>query len=89
MHDETGIAMVADATKLLTAGKEPGKDGPLEPEKPALVHAFESFITSIRTGGPSACGPADACAATIAALQANAAVQANSRIELRPDDYRI
>jgi predicted dehydrogenase len=89
VHDETGIAMVADATKLLAAGKEPGKDGPLEPEKPALVHAFESFITSIRTGGPSACGPADACAATIAALQANAAVQANSRIELRPDDYRI
>ena len=36
--------MVADATKLLQAGKEPGKDGPLEPEKPALVVAFESFI---------------------------------------------
>ena len=56
VHDETGIAMVADATKLLQAGKEPGKDGPLEPEKPALVVAFESFITSIRTGAPSACG---------------------------------
>jgi predicted dehydrogenase len=89
VHDEIGIAMVADATKLLQAGKEPGKDAPLEPEKPALVDAFESFIKSIRTGAPSVCGPADACAATVAALHANAAVLGNSRIDLRPDDYRI
>ncbi len=87
VHDETGIAMVADATKLLAAGKEPGKDGPLEPEKPALVMAFESFITSIRTGAPSACGPGEAYAATVAALSANKAVVTNSRVELRPEDY--
>jgi predicted dehydrogenase len=89
VRDETGIAMVADATKLLQAGKEPGKDGPLEPEKPALVVAFESFITSIRTGGPSACGPEDAYAATVAALKANGAVVANARIDLRPEDYKV
>jgi predicted dehydrogenase len=89
VHDETGIAMVADATKLLQAGKEPGKDGPLEPEKPALVIAFESFINSIRTGAPSACGPGEAYAATVAALKANAAVLTTSRIELRPDDFTL
>jgi predicted dehydrogenase len=89
VHDETGIAMVADATKLLAAGKEPGKDAPLEPEKPALVHAFESFITSIRTGGPSVCGPVDGCAATVAALKANAAVMGNSRIDFRADDFTL
>jgi hypothetical protein len=77
VHDETGIAMVADATKLLQAGKEPGKDGPLEPEKPALVLALEGFIGSARTGAPTACGAAEACAATEAALAANAAVVAN------------
>jgi len=82
VHDETGIAMVADATKLLQAGKEPGRGGPLEPEKPALVCAFESFITSIHTGSPSACGPEDAYAATAAALGANAAVVSNSRVDL-------
>lgn len=89
VHDETGIAMVADATKLLAAGKEPGKDGPIEPEKPALVMAFESFITSIRTGAPSACGPAEAYAATVAALSANKAVVGNSRVEIRPEDYLV
>lgn len=82
VHDETGIAMVADATKLLKAGKEPGKDAPLEPETPALVVAFESFINCIRSGAPSACGPADGSAATIAALTVNAAVVAGSRIEM-------
>jgi len=87
VHDETGIAMVADATKLLQAGKEPGKDGPLEPEKPPLVVALESFVTSIRTGAPPACGPAEACAATVAALTANSAVLANSRISIQPEDY--
>jgi predicted dehydrogenase len=87
VHDETGIALVADATKLLQAGKEPGKDAPLEPEKPALVVAFEAFIASIRTGAAPVCGPADAYAATVAALEANAAVVANSKIELRQEDY--
>jgi predicted dehydrogenase len=77
VHDETGIAMVADATKLLQAGKEPGKDGPVEPEKPALVLALEAFVASVRTGAPSPCGPSEACAATEAALAAHAAVLSN------------
>jgi predicted dehydrogenase len=50
VHDETGIAMVADATKLLQAGREPGKEGSLEPEKPPLLLAFEHFFQSIRQG---------------------------------------
>ena len=86
--DETGIAMVADATKLLQAGKEPGKDAPIEPEKPALVVALESFIASIRTATPPACTAADGCGATIAALKANVAVETGERIDIRPDDYR-
>lgn len=89
VHDETGIAMVADATKLLQAGKEPGKDAPLEPEKPALVVALESFINSIHTGGPPSCGAADAYAATVAALKANEAVLANARIPVSAADYAI
>ena len=87
VHDETGIAMVAGATKLLEAGKEPGAEGPLEPETPPLVLAFESFARSIRQKTPSACGPADAFAATVTALKANEAVLANARLDLRPTDY--
>ena len=89
VHDETGIAMVADATKLLQAGKEPGKDAPLVPEKPTLVSAFEAFITSIRTGAPPACTAADASAATIAALKANEAVVTNGRITVPATEYAL
>lgn len=87
VHDETGIAMVADATKLLQAGREPGKDAPLEPEKPALVFAFESFIRSIQQGTPSSCGAAEGFAATVAALKANQAALSNGRVDVRAEDY--
>ena len=48
--------MVADATKLLQAGKEPGKDGAPGPEKPALLLAFEEFRWQypLKAGRPSA-----------------------------------
>lgn len=89
VHDETAIAMVADATKLLEAGKEPGKEGPLEPEKPPIVLAFEAFVRSIREKAPSACGATEGFAATVAALKANEAALANGRVEVRPEDYAI
>ena len=57
IHNETGISLVADATKLLEAGKEPGKDGTLEPAQTALFRALESFTRSIRVGSKPACGP--------------------------------
>ena len=69
--------MVADATKLLQAGREPGKDGPVEPEKPAIVLALEAFVASVRTGVPPPCGASEACAATEVALAANAAILSN------------
>jgi predicted dehydrogenase len=89
VHDETGIAMVADATKLLQAGKEPGRDGPVEPEKPPLLMAFESFIHSIRAGTPPACGARDGYAATVAALKANDAALGSKRIEIGVDAYAL
>ena len=89
VHDETGIAMVADATKLLEAGKEPGKDGPAEPEIPPLQLALEGFINSIRTGVPPACSAKDAYDATVIALKANEAVVRNTRVDLRGADFTL
>ena len=89
VHDETGIAMVADATKLLEAGKEPGKDGPSEPEIPPLQLALEGFISSIRTKAASACSVKDAYDATVIALKANQAVIGNTRVELRTADFAL
>jgi predicted dehydrogenase len=89
VHDETGIAMVADATKLLEAGKEPGKDGPSEPETPPLQLALEGFINSIRTKAPPACSAKDAYDATVVALKANEAVLGNTRVDLRGADFAL
>jgi len=89
VHDETGIAMVADATKLLEEGKEPGKDGASAPEKPPLLLAFESFADSIRAGRPPVCGVREGFRATVAALKANQAVLSGERIEVAPAEYEV
>jgi predicted dehydrogenase len=89
VHDETGIAMVADATKLLEAGKAPGQDTPSGPEKPALLLAFESFATSIREDRPPVCSARDGLRATVAALKANQAVTSGSRIEVAAAEYEL
>ena len=79
--DETGIAMIADATKILAAGQEPGKVGSAEPSKDPLYLAFEDFFRSIRKGARSACPPLQAYQATVLALGANQAVHSAGRIE--------
>lgn len=89
VHDETGIAMVADATKLLEAGKEPGTDGSAEPEVPPLQRALEEFIRCIRTGTAPACSAPLAYEATLVALKANEAVLANSHVDVRPGEFAI
>ncbi len=87
VHDDTGIAMVADATKLLEAGLEPGKDVPSEAVKPPLVLALEDFVRSIRQNMQPAASAREAYVATVVALKANEAILGNTRVEVRPDDY--
>jgi predicted dehydrogenase len=87
VHDDTGIALVADATKLLEAGREPGKDAPLEAVKPPLVLALESFVRSVRQNTAPAAGPREAYVSTVTALRANEAILGNARVEIRPEDY--
>jgi predicted dehydrogenase len=89
VHDETGIAMVADATKLLEAGKEPGKDGSSEPEIPPLQLALEAFIRSIRSGTPPPCNATQAYESTVVALKANEAVLGNTHVNLQPTDFAL
>ncbi len=78
--DETGIALIADATKILAAGQEPGKVGS-EPSKEPLHLAFEDFFRSMRRGTKSACPPLAAYQATVLALKANEAVHSAGRME--------
>jgi hypothetical protein len=71
INNETGICMVADATKILEAGKEPGKEGPVEPARDALYRAFEDFTRSVRESSRPACGAAEGYQAAVVAIKAN------------------
>ena len=87
--DETGIALIADATKILAAGQEPGKVGSAEPAKDALWLALEAFTLSVRTGAKVACGPKEAYEATAVALVANAAVASGGRLTFGPEQLEL
>jgi len=80
VHNETGIAMVADATKIIEAGKEPGKDGPLEPTQTPLYLALDHFARAIRTDAATPATALDGYVATVATIKANEAALAGSRI---------
>ena len=87
--DNTGIALVADATKLLAQGLEPGKNRQTDATKGALYWAANAFFNGIRTGKPTPCGPLEGYQATVAALKANEALITGSKIILPPDLFTI
>ena len=80
VHNETGIAMVADATKIIEAGKEPGKDGSVEPTQTALYLALDNFARAIRTDAATPSSALDGYVATVATIKANEAALAGTRI---------
>ena len=82
--EESGIALVADSTKILAAGEEPGQSS-LEPSREPLHLAFEGFLAAVRGGPPPACGAREAFQATAIAVQAEAAVRAGTRLAIPPD----
>jgi predicted dehydrogenase len=86
--DEVGIAMIADATKILAAGEEPGKAGG-EPAKPPLLAAFEDFFRSIREGASVACGPLEGHRATLVAIQTDAASRSGRRLAITPESLEL
>jgi len=82
--EESGIALVADSTKILAAGEEPGQSS-REPSRDPLHLAFEGFLAAVRGGPPPACGAREAYQATAVALQAEAAVRAGTRLPISPE----
>jgi predicted dehydrogenase len=82
--EESGIALVADSTKILAAGEEPGQSS-REPSRDPLHLAFEGFLAAVRGGAPPACGAREAYQATAIALQAEAAVRAGTRVVIAPE----
>lgn len=78
--DETGICMIADATKILAEGKEPGKEGSVAPEKEPLYCALENFTRSIRENSQPVCGAVEGYRSTVAAIKVNEAVLSGSKL---------
>lgn len=89
VHNETGIAMVADATKLIEQGKEPGKEGPIEPTKDALYAAFEYFIRSIRAEEKTVCDARAGYQATVIGIKANESILSGARVALDPALFEL
>ncbi|MDX1933249.1 MAG: Gfo/Idh/MocA family oxidoreductase [Capsulimonadales bacterium] len=87
--DDTGIALVADATKLLAAGKEPAKNRDTDPKRNPIYFACEAFLNEIREGKASESGPKEGFIATVVALKANEAVLTGSKINFTPDLFDI
>jgi len=88
IHNETGIAMVADATKILEAGKEPGKEA-LSPAQDALTLALDGFARSVRGDSRVACAPLEGYQATVAAIKANEAIVAGQRIVFDKSSFEL
>ncbi len=84
----TGIALVADATKLIAQGKQPGEVGQ-DVTKTALYQALSAFLDSIHTGKKPAAGPLEGYQATLIASKAHEAVMTGSKITFQKEWFDL
>jgi predicted dehydrogenase len=82
--DQTGIALVANATKLLDEGLDPSENKNAY-TKGALYYAAEGFLASVRASAKSVVGWKEGYNATIVALKANEAILKGSKVTFRKE----
>jgi predicted dehydrogenase len=87
--DDTGIALVADATKILAAGKQPGENREVDPRRTPLVCASEDFLTAVREKKPSACPALVGFQATVAAIKAHEASLAGGTVVFQKEWFEL
>jgi len=87
--EETGICMLADASKILAAGGDPAKDAALKPEHTSLYYALENYTRNIRENAKPAAGALEGYQAAVTAIKANDAIMAGSRIAYTPDMFEL
>lgn len=76
----SGIALVADATKLLAQGKDPGQVG-TDVTKTMLYQAMDAYLDCIRSNKKPPAGPAEGFEATVISHKVHEATLGNTRIE--------
>jgi len=87
--EETGICMLADASKILAAGGDPAKDATLRPAHTSLYYALENFTRNIRENAKPAAGALEGYQAAVTAIKANDAILAGSKIAYTPDMFEL
>jgi predicted dehydrogenase len=87
-----GIALIADATKLIKQGLDPGKTGQ-DVTKTALYQACDGFIHKIQTGKlpdeVDGAGALEGYQATVVALKANEAVMSGNKITFEKEWFQL
>jgi hypothetical protein len=89
VYDETGICMVANATKILKDGKEPGKDTPADPTQEPLYVALDSFARSVRDASKPVAGALEGYQAAVTVIKANEAILSGAKIAYTPDMFEL
>jgi len=98
----TGIALVADATKQLALGKQPGQVG-TDVTKTSLYQAVDGFLHSCQKGErvfakeptqddarpPLVPGPVEGFEATVVGIKANEAVLLGSKVVFQPEWFTL
>jgi predicted dehydrogenase len=87
--EDIGIALVADASKILAQGKKPSENREIDPKRTALVTSAEAFMDAIRGKTPSACDALTGFRATVVAITANQAITENKRIAFQPEWFAL
>ena len=78
-HDDEGIVLVADATKLAAQGRL--KEG-AGLEHPPLFYALSDFVRSVMEGAPVVCSAEEGARATMVGILAHQATVTNQRINI-------
>ncbi|MDO8683121.1 MAG: hypothetical protein Q7N50_06535, partial [Armatimonadota bacterium] len=87
--DEMGIVLLADSTKLIEEGKEPGKDAVEETGKDELYYSVEEFLANVRSSGKVSCGPKEGFNAAVVAIKANEAVVTGTKITYQKEWFDL
>ena len=90
LGDETGIALVANATQLLAQGKQPGQEKvTTDPTKTPFYAALEEFVGNIRNRKKPSCGALEGYQAAVVAIKANEAIKAGSKLTFQPEWFNL
>ncbi len=84
-HNEEGITLIADATKLAKAGKDLSQGIGLP--DPPLFYAIEDFLKSVLEGKEVQCTAADGLRAAMIALAWNEAVISGREVAIDPGTF--